>query len=128
MKMNEIFLSESLKAADLQGKDVPLIIESYEAVDFDDGKKIVLRFKGTERTLVCNKTNANTICDMYGDDLDDWIGQKIILFPTQTDFQGKQVPCIRVRIGTGPITPAPKPATQEYEAAKQAYSADEVPF
>ena len=98
MDLSDVFQSDSLKAADLNGKDVTATIESFEVVDFDDGKKIVLHFVGADKTLVCNKTNANTIGDMYGSKLEGWLGKKITLFPTQTDYQGRQVACIRVKI------------------------------
>ena len=105
MDLNDVFTSASLKASDLKGREVEVAIERYEIKDFDDGNKIVLHFVGAEKTLICNKTNANTIADMHGTDIDGWVGKKITLFPTQTDFNGKQVPCIRVKIG-GPAPPA----------------------
>ena len=119
--LNDIFTHDSLKASDLQGRDCRVTIKGYEVVDFDDGKKIVLSFLKTEKTLITNKTNASTIGDLYGPELDYWIGKSITLFPTQVDFGGKSVPCIRVRIGqpqpaqpTPPLmqTPVSEPPTQ----------------
>ena len=105
--LNDIFTHDSLKASDLQGRDCRVTIAGYEIVDFDDGKKIILSFLKTDKTLVTNKTNANTIGDMYGAELDYWIGKQITLFPTQVDFGGKSVACIRVRIGQPQPAPAP---------------------
>jgi len=102
MDLNEIFTSNSLKAQDLKGREVTVTVSGYEAVDFDDGKKLVLSFQESDRTLVCNKTNGSTIGGLYGTNLDNWIGKKITLFPTQTDFAGKQVPCIRVKLTAPP--------------------------
>ena len=107
--LNDIFTHDSLKASDLQGRDCRVTIAGYEIVDFDDGKKIILSFLKTDKTLVTNKTNANTIGDMYGAELDYWIGKQITLFPTQVDFGGKSVACIRVRIGQPQPAPAPTP-------------------
>jgi hypothetical protein len=97
MKLNEIFHGDALKCADLNGKEVTLKIQSYEVKDFDDGKKLELHFESTERTLICNKTNANTVSEFLGDNIDMWCGSEIVLFPAKTDFQGRQVDCIRVK-------------------------------
>jgi hypothetical protein len=40
---------------------------------------MVVYFQGKQKGLVTNKTNANNIAALYGDDTDDWIGQKIML-------------------------------------------------
>ena len=103
MKLTDVFPSDSLKAADLQGREVTVTIGGWELKEFDDGRKLILKFLESDKTLVCNKTNANTIADLYGNDTDHWTGNKITLFPAQTDFQGKQVPCIRVKIAPAPV-------------------------
>jgi hypothetical protein len=95
--------SNSLKAADLHGKEHRLVIDSYEIVEFvqDDGRKqakAVLQFQDREKTLVCNKTNGSIISSRYGEDLDGWIGKEIFLYPTTTSFGSDIVDCIRVRV------------------------------
>ena len=102
MDLNDVFTGASLKAQDLKGQEVTVTIAKYEVVDFDDGKKLVLSFQESDRTLICNKTNGSTIGDLHGTNLDAWMGKKITLFPTQTDFGGKQVPCIRVKLAPPP--------------------------
>jgi len=119
MRLDEIYHGDALKADDLQGRDCKVTIASYEVVDFDEGKKIVLAFQKTERTLICNKTNANTIADMYGQELDNWLGKPVTLFPTQTDFQGRQVACIRVRIGQPQPAQAPTPPLMQPPPASE---------
>ena len=106
MELNDIFSSDSLKATDLRS-ETPVTIESCEVKDFDDGSKIILRFVGADKSLICNKTNARTIADMYGTNTDGWVGKVITLFPTQTDYNGRQVACIRVKLGP----PTSEPAT-----------------
>lgn len=107
MKVNEVFpdTSKSLRAADLQGNEASVVISSYSIQNFGkngaDESKPVLTFEGKEKTLVLNKTNARCIEAAYGDELDDWIGKPIIMFPTKTDFGGDMVDCIRVRIPAG---------------------------
>ena len=98
MDLNDVYTGQSLKAQDLKGKEVTVTIDKWEVVEFDESKKIVLGFKESERTLVCNKTNGSTIGDLHGTNLDGWVGKQITLIPAQTDWAGKQVPCIRVKL------------------------------
>ena len=108
MELNDIYPSQTLKAEDLKGQDCTVKIAGYESVSFDAGPKLVLSFVGTDKTLVCNKTNSQTVAGFYGTNLENWIGKEITLFPTQTEYAGKQVACIRVR-----LQPPQPPATPE---------------
>jgi hypothetical protein len=99
MRMSTAFPSKYLRAADLQGRDVTVTIERVEMADIgDDDPKPVVYFKGKEKGLVLNKTNAGTIADTLGDETDDWTGAAIVIFPTKTDYQGKRVDAIRLRV------------------------------
>lgn len=101
--INDIYPSSStnLKAEDLKGHAVKVVIESYEIVEFEgkNGKqpKVVLKFKDKEKGLVCNRTNARIIGEQYGDNPDDWVGKQITIYPTKVDFGGDMVDAIRVR-------------------------------
>lgn len=112
MKVSQAFPSDFLKAADLDGANVRLVMAHCEMKDIGDDNKPVLHFKGKEKGLVLNKTNANNIAAEYGDDMDDWMGKEIILFTAWVDFQGKSVEAIRVR--------APQPKDNPRPAASQA--------
>jgi hypothetical protein len=59
-------------------------------------EKIVVQFRKRDKKLVLNKTNAETIARMLGDDTDDWIGKEIQLYPAQVNFAGQMVPAVRV--------------------------------
>ena len=98
MNVHEEFSGSWLKAADLRGQDVPVTIDRIEREEFGGDPKMVIYFLGKERGLVLNKTNAMTIAQQHGDETDGWAGKQITLFPTQTDFQGKQVACLRIRL------------------------------
>lgn len=100
MKMSEEFPSKYLKAADLQGREVRVTMAHVEREKIGEDTKPVLYFKGKDKGVVLNKTNANTISDAYGDDTDDWFDQPLILFSVQVDFQGKVAPAIRCRVPT----------------------------
>lgn len=100
MKMSEEFPSKYLKASDLQGREVKVVMGNVEREKIGDDTKPVLYFKGKEKGIVLNKTNAGTISDAYGDDTEDWVDQEIILFSVMVDFQGKVGPAIRCRAPT----------------------------
>lgn len=100
MDINDVYQSgaEYLKAADLQGRDAVVTIETVQPEDLREEKKLVCYFQKREKALVLNKTNALVIADAYGPETDAWIGRQITLYPTTTFFDGRNVPCIRVRI------------------------------
>ena len=114
MKLNEVFASSLLKAEDLNGKNVTVIIESLELKAFDDKKtgkaenKIILHFKGKQKGFVCNKTNAKTIAKLYGDETDAWVGKAITIGPREVEFQGEMTWAIRVSLQK-PIAANPAP-------------------
>lgn len=88
-----------LKAEDLKGRAIKLKISGCEILDFKEGgKKLALKFQGKEKGLVLNKTNSKIVSKYYGKDYDKWDGKEIEIFPTETEFNGQLVPCIRVRV------------------------------
>jgi len=136
MKMNDIYPSKYLKADDLQGREVRVTMQSVELEKIGDDNKPVLYFKGKDKGIVLNKTNASTISVGYGDDTDEWFDQPIILFSVMVDFNGKVGPAIRVRVPTAKdnkAAPAPRradpissgPATKPSAGADMD---DEIPF
>jgi hypothetical protein len=45
-----------------------------------------------------NKTNGVVICELYGEEMNDWVGKKITLYEKDdVEFAGKLVSAIRVR-------------------------------
>ena len=101
MKITTLFPSRFLRADALDDHEVQCVIAEVQVEDVSrDGsdRKPVLYFEGKEKGLVMNKTNSMVIASSYGDDTDGWRGKPVVLYPTKTQFQGKLVPCIRVRI------------------------------
>lgn len=100
MKVNQMFPSKYLSAADLQGQSVPVTMDRVimEQIRSDGGleDKYVLYFRGKEKGLVLNITNANTIADLYGHETEDWAGRQIILYSTRVQFGSKMVDAIRI--------------------------------
>jgi hypothetical protein len=128
MRISSAFPSEYLKAADLQGRNIRVVIGHVEMRDVGDDHKPVLFFQGKEKGLVLNKTNANNVALIYGDDTEEWTGKEVILFEATVDFQGRSVPAIRIR------SPQPKDRKPEPKSAGSAHAQardgmdDEIPF
>lgn len=121
-KFGDYFESAWLRAEDLNGKDFTLTISGFGEGKLPDGKtQVYLEFKGTEKKLGVNRTNGNIIADVLGtDEMDDWVGKKITLYPTKTEFQGKRVACIRVR------DDVPQQAARAAAPAQRAPIAEEI--
>ena len=109
MRVSQAFPSNYLKSEDLMGRDHTVTMSHVAMEDIGQSDhKPVLYFQGKQKGLVLNKTNANNIASQYGDETDMWAGRPITIFPSQTEYQGKTVPCIRIRLaGTMPTQQAP---------------------
>lgn len=101
MKIGSAYPSKYLKESDLQGREVSCVIDRVVIEDVgspgDPEEKPVIYFAGKAKGMVLNKTNSMYIANKYGDETDDWKGKTIIIHPDVTQFQGKLVPCLRVR-------------------------------
>lgn len=112
MKIDEVFTSKFLRAADIDNiadettQTAIVIIEDVlmEEIGADQQQKPVVFFQSIKPGLVLNKTNANTLKGLLGNDTDDWKGKAIGLFTTEVDFQGQQVLSIRVRMRLPKLT------------------------
>jgi len=124
MDINAAFPSDFLKTNDLQGREVPVTIDRVEMQEVGPDKELlpVVYFRNKVKGMVLNKTNSHTISDLYGSETNNWAGQKIILWPTQTDFGGRQVACIRVKIvvpaAANPVPPLQRPPAQPIDAGE----------
>ncbi len=117
MNINEAFPSNYLKATDLQGRRVEVTMADVKTEKLGEDFRPVLSFKGKEKGLVLNKTNANAIIDAYGPETDDWFGKPVVLFEAMVEFQGRRVPAIRVDV--------PRRPRQEF--AQRAQEPDRAP-
>ncbi len=70
----------NLKASDIKGMEVPVTVEAVTGEEFDGKKKPVLSFVGKSKRLPLNLTNAVKVANIYGDDVNMWVGKPIILF------------------------------------------------
>lgn len=126
MRIDAAFPSDYLKAADLEGKQVVYTIESVKVEEIGQKRdqRPVVYFEGEDKGLVLNKTNARVISEAYGLDTDDWTGHQIALYEKMVEFEGKEVPAIRVKV------PKAKPAARKPAPAAQADDDldDTIPF
>jgi hypothetical protein len=101
--INDSFPSVYLKANDLKGADVVVIIDhvTTEAVGRAKDVKPIVYFKNRQKGLVLNKTNAAKITTIAGTpETDEWNGVRVVLYPSETEFGGEMVDCIRVKAPT----------------------------
>jgi len=94
--------SDYLAAVEFKGRDVTLTIsavskESLQMIDGSKKAKMVIRFEKTAKKLVCNKTNADSIAQLYGPEADKWTGKRVTFYPTRCLAFGEMVECVRVR-------------------------------
>ena len=132
MRASEAFPSKWIAAADLNDKNIRLTIARVEMEDIGDDRKPVIYFQNAKKGLVCNKTNSKSIVAAYGDEMDDWAGCELILFPIMTEYQGNQVPAVRVRAPQPKDNPKPKQETKPATALAPSYPPtdmdDTIPF
>ena len=121
MNINDAFPSKYMKAGDLpeEGSQAFTIEKiTLEEIGQDRQTKPVIYFEEFDRALVCNKTNARTIARSLGsEEFDDWIGQTVRLYRTETDFKGDIVEAIRVRGKSDKPAPKPAPAAPKKKTA-----------
>ena len=102
--------SKYLRADDMIGKSVRVIISNVEDVEFDDaGAKPVLLFEGKNKGLVVNATNFDILAAGISNRTQDWVGHTIILRGAKTRFKGRMVDSIQVSVPKQ----AAKPASEE---------------
>lgn len=124
MNVNDAFPSKYLKASDL-GTAAPVVTISHvemEKIGRENDRKPVVFFEGKEKGLVLNKTNSRRITELLGtSETDEWVGGKVRIFATETEFGGETVECIRVK-AAGPTNGSrrlPDPVQEDEQQAKR---------
>lgn len=135
--INDAFPSNYLKASDLQGRElvVTILKVTFEAVGREKEMKAVIYFEGKQKGIVLNKTNAKKIIEITGSAItEEWGGCQIKIYPTETEFGGETVDCIRVKPVGKPamrMTPTPKPppvTAPPAEPEPPPLYSDDIPF
>lgn len=133
--INDAFPSNYLKASDLQGREVVVTITKvvFEAVGREKEMKAVIYFEGKQKGVVLNKTNAKKIIEISGSAItEEWAGVQIKIYPTETEFGGETVDCIRIKpVGKSAMsrmTPHQPPPLPPMSVHSEPVDEDEIPF
>src|SRR4029079_18995688 len=119
--INDAVPSNYLKASDLKGNQVVVTIDrvEFEEVGRNKEQKALIYFVGKQKGVILNKTNARKITEITGSALtEEWHGHAMVIYPTETEFAGETVECIRIKpvAKTKPVmsrmTPTPPPASK----------------
>jgi hypothetical protein len=109
--LDDLFPSKYLRASDIQGEQVftikSLTIETLKNKDTQkDEPKAILYFNEAEKGIVLNKTNKNTLEQLYGNVIADLIGKRVILHTPDVEGFGKVAPAIRIKAQRPPADKA----------------------
>ncbi len=128
MRPMQLFASKYLRAVDLAGvnHDVSISKVVEGVVGEDEEVKPIVFFHQFEKGFCLNVTNCKRIVALYGDDADQWVGKWVTIFPSECDFRGDTVECIRVKKDAPPAkqrtqpqqTSQPQPAMTPEMAAQ----------
>lgn len=117
MDARRLIPSDYISSADFGKRDVTFTITSVDRIAFtDDAKKTtqkkgLITFAETDKKWVVNKTNAECIRLMFGNETNDWNGKRVTLFaaPHRDTLTKEDTTAIRVR--GSPDLPASKSVT-----------------
>jgi hypothetical protein len=121
MHIDKFFDDRYMKAGHLEGQDRTITMASVtrEVVGQTEDVRPVISFTETGvKPLVCNRTNAGRIVGLYGADADAWTGRQITVYPSETEYGGKTVECVRVRPHPPQAAP-PEPVKADPEKAEK---------
>lgn len=129
MRKDQIFPSKYLKEPDLRGRDITVTIDRVERATFQGKAGLVVYFEGKDKGLVVNQTIYDQIEAATGEaDTDNWPGNRITLYPTETTYQGEMKPVVRVRSrrpsDNGARAQAPPPPPPDPDPDDE----EEIPF
>ena len=118
MKKSSAFPSTYMRASDLDdiaGHAITVTVARVvvEELKYDDKveEKAVIYWAGAKKGMVLNLTNWDMLEQLFGEDSDGWVNQRVILFKDRTNYKGEMKDCMRIR-AVGHATPAlPAPVT-----------------
>jgi len=114
-----------LNASHVSAGDLDVTINKVviETVGRDAEQKLVVYFEELPRGLAINKTNYEVLFDAFGPETDGWIKGKITLYTTETEYEGKKVDGLRVKVDPANCIPRDR-----WLKPKPTDLGDEIPF
>jgi hypothetical protein len=129
IKRSDVFPSKYISSADVDGREIELVIQSVQMEDVSDGEqKAIVYFNKGAKGAVLNMTNWTTIEDAYGLDTDTWVGQPVTLTVERTTYKGKPTKGLRLKIPHRQAAAKPKPPAPALSENPGADMDDEIPF
>lgn len=127
MDASEFFKGKGtyLNAMHLAAGDLEVTIKAVELerVGRDQEQKLVIYFDELPRAMIVNKTNFETLNEAFGPETSDWIARPATLYATKTEYDGKEVDGVRIRVAPKdylPIAQRSKPKPPPID--------DEIPY
>lgn len=114
MKANELCPSPNLQALDIGtelGDNLNVTVKGFDKAEVGKEKQVKsrLHFDEFNRPLVINRTIVKTLIDLFGNDTDEWIGERCNMYVSETSLNGDVVRCIRLRAAQAEKVVEPKP-------------------
>jgi hypothetical protein len=129
-KVSEMIQSKFLRKEDFEEDQVCTIkgVE-LEAMQQSSDTKWVLYFREHAKGMVLNTTTIRVLEQAFGDDSNDWIGQKVMVYvDPNVSFQGRVVGGLRLRGPSKKAKAAPPPTVVQQAAATDEHFDDDIPF
>lgn len=108
MDVNDLFPSKYLKHSDAEPDIIVTISRiTQEKMKNNDGKeeqKPVIYFSEQEKGMVLNRTNANTLAELFGSDIGNWTGERVTLTSVEVDAFGKMQKALRFKAAAPKVT------------------------
>ena len=117
MKVSDLMTSKFLKQSDVPEDKLVTVKELKKqnvARDDEDAEyKYTVYFEEFEKGMVLNSTNIKRLAKALGDDTDNWIGGKVVLYvDPDVEYAGQIVGGLRIRPRKS-TKPAPTPRQTE---------------
>lgn len=125
-KVSEMIQSKFLRKEDFDEDQVCTVKSvELEAMQQTSDTKWVLYFREHQKGMVLNTTTIRVLEQAFGDDSDNWVGQKVKVYvDPNVSFQGRVVGGLRLRTpkpgAKAAAAPPPPPKDDQFE--------DDIPF
>lgn len=115
LTFSQLYPGKFIRADELNGRPVTLtitdvILEELEREDGTTKTSPIVSFQETKRQWVMVRTNGCCLRAMFGDEISDWIGKRVTLYP-ERDASGLSDSGLCIRVKGSPDIDAPVTAT-----------------